>query len=186
MKKVADIFLEEIAREEKAINLIASESPIPCLCLPYLGSNLHQKYAEGYPGKRYYNGCKVIDELENACIANICENFKTKFANVQPHSGSTANQAVFRAAQNYFSERYCDEISEIGIPTLSMDLKDGGHLSHFSKPSFENKGGNNTFFCHRSKYGLKDDGTFDIKAIDKWCKENKFGIIVFHIHPCLL
>lgn len=178
MKKVADIFLEEIAREEKAINLIASESPIPCLCLPYLGSNLHQKYAEGYPGKRYYNGCKVIDELENACIANICENFKTKFANVQPHSGSTANQAVFRAAQNYFSERYCDEISEIGIPTLSMDLKDGGHLSHFSKPSFENKGGNNTFFCHRSKYGLKDDGTFDIKAIDKWCKENKFGIIV--------
>lgn len=178
MKKVSDIFLEEIGREAQAINLIASEAPLPLICKPYLNSNLHQKYAEGYPRKRYYNGCKVIDELENACIANICENFKTKFANVQPHSGSTANQAVFRAAQNYFMEKRLDDVTENGIPTIAMTLEAGGHLSHFSSASFKNKVSDNTFFCKRSTYGLKEDGSFDLSNLRAWTEYNEYGIIV--------
>lgn len=174
MRKISEIFVDELKRQSEVVNLIPSECPLPVFLKPYLESNLHQKYAEGYPGKRYYNGCKIIDELEEACIVNIAKNFKTKFANVQPHSGSTANQAVYKAAQRYFKDQGID--MNFAVPTLSMDLSAGGHLSHFSKPSFGWLG-NKCGEFESTFYGINEHGMIDITVIAEWLKENQYGII---------
>lgn len=179
--RIAKIFLEELNREEKVINLIPSECPLNPICAPYLDTNVHQKYAEGYPGKRYYNGCKIIDKIESAVIEEVAKNFNCKFANVQPHSGSTANQAVYRAGNKWLNKKSKEEREKIGkkiscifrgdFPTISMDLSAGGHLSHFSKASFgENE--------EHSFYGIKEDGSFDFAEIQHWICLNDFGTIV--------
>lgn len=165
--RIANIFLEELEREKKVINLIPSECPLNPICSPYLETNVHQKYAEGYPGKRYYNGCKVIDKLEAAVIEEVAKNFECKFANVQPHSGSTANQAAYKAGTKWLNSK-----GMVGItPTLSMTLDSGGHLSHFSPASFGKRP--NHYF-----YDVLPDGRIDLERIEDWLSKHAYGIVV--------
>lgn len=114
----------ERKRQENNIELIASENYVSQAILKLQGSILTNKYAEGYPGKRYYGGCEYIDIFENKAIEYACKLFKCKYANVQPHSGSSANMAVYRALLNH------------GDKVLGMSLSQGGHLTHGSKVSF--------------------------------------------------
>ena len=118
-----DKFLEESLKKEyerqnNNIELIASENFVSKDILKLQGSILTNKYAEGYPNKRYYGGCKYIDEVETRAINNACELFNCKYANVQPHSGSSANMAVYRALLNH------------GDKVMGMNLSQGGHLTH--------------------------------------------------------
>ena len=115
---------KERKRQEENIELIASENYVSNDVLLLQGSILTNKYAEGYPGKRYYGGCENIDEVESAAINYACKLFDCKYANVQPHSGSSANMAVYRALLN------------IGDKVMGMNLDNGGHLTHGHKMSF--------------------------------------------------
>lgn len=121
---IANALAKERIRQEESIELIASENYVSNDILKLQGSILTNKYAEGYPGKRYYGGCENIDVIENLAIKYACKLFSCKYANVQPHSGSSANMAVFKALLNPH-----DKI-------LSMDLNNGGHLTHGAKVSF--------------------------------------------------
>ena len=114
----------EKKRQQNNIELIASENYVSKAILKLQGSILTNKYAEGYPGKRYYGGCEHIDKIENMAIEYACKLFGSKYANVQPHSGSSANMAVYRALLNH------------GDKVLGMSLSQGGHLTHGSKVSF--------------------------------------------------
>lgn len=115
---------KEAKRQQNNIELIASENYVSQAVLKLQGSILTNKYAEGYPGKRYYGGCENIDIFENKAIEYICKIFDCKYANVQPHSGSSANMAVYRALLNH------------GDVVLGMSLNQGGHLTHGSKVNF--------------------------------------------------
>ncbi len=115
---------KEKRRQENNIELIASENYVSKAVLKLQGSILTNKYAEGYPSKRYYGGCEYIDIFENKAIEYACKLFGSKYANVQPHSGSSANMAVYRA------------LLERGDRVLGMSLSQGGHLTHGSKVSF--------------------------------------------------
>lgn len=110
--------LNELKREQNNIELIASENFVSKDILELQGSVLTNKYAEGYPGKRYYGGCEFVDEIESLAIKYVCELFKCEYANVQPHSGSSANIAVYKALLN------------IGDKVMGMNLSHGGHLTH--------------------------------------------------------
>ncbi|MDO4378390.1 MAG: serine hydroxymethyltransferase [Erysipelotrichia bacterium] len=114
----------EKKRQQNNIELIASENYVSKAILKLQGSILTNKYAEGYPGKRYYGGCEYVDKIENLAIEYACKLFGCKYANVQPHSGSSANMAVYRALLNH------------GDKVLGMSLAQGGHLTHGSKVSF--------------------------------------------------
>lgn len=118
---------KEQKRQENNIELIASENYVSKAVMKLQGSILTNKYAEGYPGKRYYGGCENIDIFEDKAIEYACELFGAKYANVQPHSGSSANMAVYRALVNP------------GDRVLGMSLAQGGHLTHGSKVSFSGK-----------------------------------------------
>ena len=109
---------KEYERQNNNIELIASENFVSKDILKLQGSILTNKYAEGYPNKRYYGGCKYIDEIETLAINHVCELFNCKYANVQPHSGSSANMAVYRALLNH------------GDKVMGMNLSQGGHLTH--------------------------------------------------------
>ena len=115
---IMDIIAREATRQSQCIELIASENIVSQAVLAAQGSILTNKYAEGYPGRRYYGGCQVIDEAENLAIARAKDLFNCKFANVQPHSGSQANQAIFLALLNP------------GETILALNLNAGGHLTH--------------------------------------------------------
>src|SRR5574344_313077 len=117
----------ETKRQENNIELIASENYVSSAILKLQGSILTNKYAEGYPGKRYYGGCQFIDIFETKAIEYACELFGCKYANVQAHSGSSANMAVYRT------------LLEKGDKVLGMSLAQGGHLTHGSKVSFSGK-----------------------------------------------
>ncbi len=123
-KKICEIIKEENARQEDHIELIASENFVSRAVLEANGSILTNKYAEGYPGKRYYGGCEVVDKVENLARERITEIFGADHANVQPHSGSQANMAV------YFS------VLKPGDTVLGMNLNHGGHLTHGSHVNF--------------------------------------------------
>ena len=123
-KSILDALQKEKIRQNDSIELIASENYVSNDILKLQGSILTNKYAEGYPGKRYYGGCENIDVIESLAIKYACKLFSCKFANVQPHCGSSANMAVFKALLNPH-----DKI-------LSMDLNNGGHLTHGAKVSF--------------------------------------------------
>ena len=123
-KNILDALQKEKIRQNDSIELIASENYVSNDILKLQGSILTNKYAEGYPGKRYYGGCENIDVIESLAIKYACKLFSCKYANVQPHSGSSANMAVFKALLNPH-----DKI-------LSMDLNNGGHLTHGAKVSF--------------------------------------------------
>ena len=115
---INDILAKESNRQKQTIELIASEKFASEAVMNLSGSVFTNKYAEGYPGKRYYNGCEHMDEIEQLAIDTACTLFGTKFANVQPHSGANANLAVFKA------------FLKPGDTVLGMDLASGGHLSH--------------------------------------------------------
>ena len=122
--KIAEILKKEEKRQSENIELIASENYTSPYVRELAGSIFTNKYAEGYPGKRYYGGCEYIDELENLAIMYACELFHVKYANVQPHSGSSANMAVYRA------------LLKPKDKVMGMSLSNGGHLTHGHKMSF--------------------------------------------------
>lgn len=126
-KEIYDLIEKELDRQRKGIELIASENVVSEAVMEAMGSYLTNKYAEGYPGKRYYGGCHVVDEIEQIAIDRAKQLFGAEHANVQPHSGSQANMAV------YFT------ILEPGDTVLGMDLSHGGHLTHGSPVNFSGK-----------------------------------------------
>ena len=126
-KPVFDLLKRELEREEYSLILIASENYVDEEILEVQGCVLTNKYAEGYPSKRYYSGCKFLDEIESIAIERAKALFNAEHANVQPHSGSAANMAVFYAALN------------LGDKILGMDIAHGGHLTHGARVSFSGK-----------------------------------------------
>src|SRR6056297_3939554 len=131
----------EEKRQEAHIELIASENYTSPRVMEAQGSVLTNKYAEGYPGKRYYGGCEYVDQAEALAIARAKELFGADYANVQPHSGSQANLAAFMA------------MIEPGDTILGMSLADGGHLTHGAKVNFSGR------VYHAIQYGLTPDGS---------------------------
>jgi glycine hydroxymethyltransferase len=125
--EIAEVVLDELERLRGGLQLIASENLTSPAVLAALGSTLSNKYAEGYPGRRYYGGCQVVDRAEEIGIARTRELFGAEHANLQPHSGASANFAVYAA------------FTQPGDTVLAMDLKQGGHLTHGSKVSFSGK-----------------------------------------------
>ena len=123
-KQVRDLINEEYRRQKKGIELIASENFVSDDVMAAMGSCLTNKYAEGYPGKRYYGGCQVVDKVEQLAIDRVKELFGAQWANVQPHSGAQANMAVFMA------------VMQPGDKFLGLNLSHGGHLSHGSPVNF--------------------------------------------------
>ena len=123
-KRLLESLNKELERQNNNIELIASENFVSNDILKLQGSILTNKYAEGYPGRRYYGGCEFIDEVESLAIEYVCKLFNCKYANVQPHSGSSANMAVYRALLNH------------GDKVMGMNLSHGGHLTHGHSISF--------------------------------------------------
>ena len=156
------IFLDrELVRQEEHIELIASENYASKRVLEAQGSVLTNKYAEGYPKKRYYGGCEHVDGAENLAIERAKKLFKAKFANVQPHSGASANAAVFLA------------LLEPGDTFLGMALDQGGHLTHGAKVNFSGKNFN------AIQYGLHPEtGEIDYDSISKLAAEHKPKLIL--------
>ncbi len=126
-KKIEEILRKEMERQKSNIELIASENYVSDSILKLQGSIFTNKYAEGYPSKRYYGGCENADSIENLAIQYACQLFHAKYANVQPHSGSSANMAVYRALLHY------------GDTIMGMDLSDGGHLTHGYAQNFSGR-----------------------------------------------
>lgn len=148
--KIFDFIEEEKERQNKNIELIASENFVSDDILKAMGSCLTNKYSEGYPGKRYYGGCQVIDKIETYCQQKWQEVFNTDYhVNVQPHSGSSANLAAYMA------------VLKPGDTILAMDLNNGGHLTHGSSVNFSGKLFNIIF------YGVTDDGYIDYNDMEE-------------------
>ena len=124
---IADIMARELGRQRANLELIASENIVSPAVMAAMGSMLTNKYAEGYPGKRYYGGCEFVDQIENVCIDRAKEIFGAKYANVQPHSGSQANNAAYLA------------LCKPGDTVMGMDLSNGGHLTHGCPANFSGK-----------------------------------------------
>lgn len=150
----------EQQRQEEHIELIASENYTSPLVLALQGSVLTNKYAEGYPGKRYYGGCGFVDEVETLAIARAKALFHADYVNVQPHSGSQANAAVFQA------------LLQPGDVVLGMDLSNGGHLTHGAKVNFSGK----TYQSYA--YGLDDNGDIDYEQVARLAKEHQPKLLV--------
>ncbi|MBG7601778.1 MAG: serine hydroxymethyltransferase [Gammaproteobacteria bacterium] len=152
---------DEEQRQEQHIELIASENYTSPRVMQAQGSVLTNKYAEGYPGKRYYGGCEFVDKAEQLAIDRARELFDADYANVQPHSGSQANAAVFMA------------LCEPGDTVLGMSLADGGHLTHGAKPSFSGK------IYHAVQYGLHaETGEIDYDQVESLAREHKPKMII--------
>ena len=150
----------EKVRQEEHIELIASENYASKMVMEAQGSQLTNKYAEGYPGKRYYGGCEYVDIAENLAIDRLKKLYKADYANVQPHSGSQANSAVFRALLNP------------GDTLLGMSLAHGGHLTHGSKVNFSGK------IYNAIQYGLNDKGDIDYDQVRTLALEHKPKMII--------
>ena len=159
-KEIFDLIQKEKERQINGLELIASENFASENVMKATGSVLTNKYAEGYPGKRYYGGCEVVDEVENIAISRLKNLFSVEYANVQPHSGSQANTAVF------------DAFLKPGDKILGLDLSHGGHLTHGSPVNFSGKIYNSSF------YTLNKDGVFDYEQILKRAKEENPNLII--------
>ena len=159
--ELAAAIAAEARRQEDHIELIASENYASPLVMQVQGSVLTNKYAEGYPGKRYYGGCEFVDRAEELAITRVRELFGADYANVQPHSGSQANAAVYQA------------LCQPGDTILGMSLADGGHLTHGAKPNFSGK----TY--HAVQYGLNPaTGEVDYDQVEALAREHKPKMIV--------
>ena len=143
-KKIYDIIQSELNRQNGYLELIASENFTSKAVLETAGSVLTNKYAEGYPGKRYYGGCIHVDEAESLAIDRAKRLFKAEYANVQPHSGSSGNMGVYLA---YLQPGDC---------IMGLDLSHGGHLTHGSKVSFSGQIYNSVTFQVKQDTGLVD------------------------------
>ncbi|QKF66468.1 serine hydroxymethyltransferase [Arcobacter venerupis] len=159
-KEVFDIIENELKRQTNHLEMIASENFTSPAVMQAMGSVFTNKYAEGYPYKRYYGGCEFADAVEQLAIDRACEIFGCSYANVQPHSGSQANGAVYAALIN------------AGDRILGMDLSHGGHLTHGSKPSFSGK--NYSAFY----YGVELDGRINYDKVMEIAKIAQPKIIV--------
>lgn len=151
---------KENQRQKNNIELIASENFVSPAVLEAVGSKLTNKYAEGYPNRRYYGGCVNIDEVETLAIERAKKLFGAEHANVQPHCGSSANMAVYMA------------VLQPGDTVLGMDLSNGGHLTHGSKVSFSGK------LYNFVSYGVDDNGYIDFEDVERKAMEYKPKMIV--------
>ena len=159
-KDLYEAILEENKRQEEHIELIASENYASPRVMEAQGSQLTNKYAEGYPGKRYYGGCEYVDKVETLAIERAKQLFGAVYANVQPHSGSQANAAVYAA------------LAQPGDTIMGMSLAHGGHLTHGAKVSFSGK------IYNSVQYGVNDDGLIDYSEVQKLANECKPKVIV--------
>lgn len=150
----------EYKRQARNIELIASENIVSEAVMAAMGSVLTNKYAEGYPGKRYYGGCECVDEVENLAIRRVCQLFGAKFANVQPHSGAQANMAVYQA------------LCKPGDTVLGMSLDNGGHLTHGSPV---NQSG---LLYNIVPYGVDENGLIDYDALRALAKKEQPKMII--------
>ena len=158
--EVAEAIVEEQERQDSHIELIASENWVSKAVMAAMGSPLTNKYAEGYPGKRYYGGCECVDVVENLAIARAKEIFGCTYANVQPHSGAQANMAVFFA------------LLQPGDTVLGMNLAHGGHLTHGSPANMSGT------YYKAVPYGVNDDGFIDYDEVRRIAKECQPKLIV--------
>lgn len=158
--EVAQFIQKEQNRQEMGLELIASENYCSQAVMEAQGSCLTNKYAEGYPGKRYYNGCEFVDGIETLAIERLKKIFNAKHANVQPHSGSQANMAVYMACLNP------------GEVFLGMDLAQGGHLTHGSPVNFSGK------LFKAMHYGLNAQETIDYNQLEDIAKREKPRMII--------
>lgn len=158
---IFDLIEKERQRQLNGIELIASENFVSPQVMEAMGSVMTNKYAEGYPGKRYYGGCEVVDQSENLAIERICKLFDAEYANVQPHSGAQANMAVFMTCLNP------------GDTFMGLDLSHGGHLSHGSPV-------NSSGILYRAvSYGVKEEtGTVDYEMMEEVALREKPKLIV--------
>jgi len=159
-KRITEILDKEKNRQSNTIELIASENFASDAVMELAGSIFTNKYAEGYPNKRYYNGCEHMDEIENLAIEELKKLYNCNFANVQPHCGANANTAVFQA------------FLKPGDTILGMDLASGGHLSHGSKPNISGK----VYDAH--SYGVDDNGYLNYDDIRNIALEVKPKMII--------
>ncbi len=158
---VFDLIHQELNRQRNGIELIASENFTSLAVMKAMGSVLTNKYAEGYPGRRYYGGCEVVDQIEQLAIDRVKQIFNCEYANVQPHSGAQANAAVFLA------------VLKPGDVVLGLDLSMGGHLTHGSPVNFSGKLYRPVF------YGVKkEDGRVDYDMLEKQALEHKPKMII--------
>ena len=160
-KDIFDIIQKELRRQQQQIELIASENIVSRAVMEAQGSILTNKYAEGYPNKRYYHGCEFVDEIETLAIERAKKLFNAKFVNVQPHSGSQANMAVYLA------------LLKPNDTILGMSLDAGGHLTHGAKVSISGK------WLNAISYGVdKNSGLIDYEMVEKLAIENNPKLIV--------
>jgi glycine hydroxymethyltransferase len=158
---IAGLIEQELARQVDGLELIASENFVSLAVMQAVGSVLTNKYAEGYPGARYYGGCEFHDEIESIAIDRAKTLFNAEHANVQPHSGAIANLAVYMAAVN------------IGDTVLSMRLDHGGHLTHGAKVNFSGK------FYNVISYGVSaETGLIDYEEVERLAHESKPKLII--------
>jgi glycine hydroxymethyltransferase len=170
MDQLFELVKLETKRQNEGLELIASENFTSGKVRALAGSILTNKYAEGYPGKRYYGGCHYIDEMEQLAIDLLTKLFDVKYANVQPHSGSSANMIAYAS------------ILELGDSILTLSLNEGGHLTHGSPVNFSSK------HYQVTHYHLKADGTIDYEALRLTAHEIKPKLILagFSAYPFLI
>jgi glycine hydroxymethyltransferase len=158
---VFDSMQRELGRQQTQVELIASENIVSRAVIEAMGSVLTNKYAEGYPGRRYYGGCEFVDVAEELAIERATRLFGCSFANVQPHSGAQANQAVFLA------------LCKPGDTVLGMSLAAGGHLTHGAAPNLSGK------WFNAIQYGVRrDDARIDMEEVEALAREHKPALIV--------
>lgn len=158
--EIADCICKEVERQNSHIELIASENWVSKAVMAAMGSPLTNKYAEGYPGKRYYGGCECVDEVEQLVMERAKELFGCEYVNVQPHSGAQANMAVFFA------------MLKPGDTVMGMNLAHGGHLSHGSPANFSGA------YFNIVPYGVNEEGVIDYEEVRKIALEAKPKMIV--------
>jgi glycine hydroxymethyltransferase len=159
-QEVYGFIQKELERQSQNIELIASENFTSKAVMQAMGSCFTNKYAEGYPGKRYYNGCENCDDVESLAIERVKKLFSAKYANVQAHSGANANIAAFMA------------MLKPGDKILGMSLKEGGHLTHGTSVNFSGK------FYQAFEYGVDDNGFLDYDAVERIAKQEKPQLII--------
>lgn len=158
---IFDLIDQELERQRNGIELIASENFTSLQVMQAMGTSLTNKYAEGYPGKRYYGGCEIVDQIEQLAIDRVKEIFNCNYANVQPHSGAQANSALMMA------------ILQPGDKILGLDLSMGGHLTHGSPVNFSGK------LYKPSFYGVtKETGLIDYEALEQQARKEKPKLII--------
>ncbi|MEO6190937.1 MAG: serine hydroxymethyltransferase, partial [Saprospiraceae bacterium] len=158
--KINELLLLELDRQRRGIELIASENFASYQVISSMGTWLTNKYAEGYPGKRYYGGCEVVDEIETLTIQRLCKLFGASYANVQPHSGAQANMAVQLA------------VLKPGDTMMGLDLAHGGHLSHGSPVNMSGK------YYNIVSYGVDSRGIVDMNQVREKAKTHKPKLII--------